>query len=70
MGFGDDVEFPVSHVERLVNPWCSTVDDNQLRTVPRDQSLDDLLCEVDATPMSVAGDQDTHVHIVAGLENG
>jgi hypothetical protein len=51
-----DTQRLASHVERLVNPWCSTVDDNQFGTVSRDQPVDDLLCEVITSPVTVAGD--------------
>jgi hypothetical protein len=61
MGLDSDAQCLASHVKRLVNPWCATMDDDKVRAVSRDQAGDDLLRQVGATPMSVAGDQDTHV---------
>jgi hypothetical protein len=35
MGLDSDTQCLASHVERLVNAWCATVDDNQIGTVSR-----------------------------------
>jgi hypothetical protein len=49
-------EFRASQVKRLVNPWCATVDDNQIGTVSREKTIQDPLGKVVASPMSVACD--------------
>jgi hypothetical protein len=67
MGLDSDTQCLASHVKRLVNPWCATMDDNQIGAIPREQTVQNLLREVITSPVSVACDWDTHVQIIASV---
>jgi hypothetical protein len=52
-------------VERLVDTWAPTVDDNDVTAVSRDQTLQDYQRQLVARPGSFAGDYDTYVQMLA-----
>jgi hypothetical protein len=67
--FGHDTERTASRCERVINAWHPTVDDDQLGTVSREQPIDYLLCELIASPVPIARNQDTHVQIIASVRS-
>jgi hypothetical protein len=53
---GHDTDLTASRRERVINAGRPTVDNNQVGTVPREQTIDNLLREVITTPVPVARD--------------
>jgi hypothetical protein len=54
--FGDDAKFPARYGKRLVDSRCATVDDDQAGTISREQTAENLLREVVASPVPIARD--------------
>jgi hypothetical protein len=65
VGLSRDAEFTACDRKRVIHSRHTTMDDDQVRAISRDQSIDDSLGQLFTAPVSVAGYQDTHVHIVA-----
>jgi hypothetical protein len=63
--FNGDSETLARLIEGLVNAILDTVDDREIGTVPLDQTTHNGRRQLLASPLSVAGDYNTHVQIVA-----
>ena len=62
---GHDAELTACHRKSIIDPGRPAVDDHQVRTISREQTVYDLLGEVITTPMAATSDLDTHVQIMA-----